>query len=463
MAQDTGAATIEGARQHIKHVIIIMQENRSFDSYFGTFPGADGLPKDAQGKFTICVPLDTKHPGKGCVKPFHDTSLVQSGGPHLNADFLRDHDHGKMNGFVQNQTISRRFCQDIQNIDNPLCIGLRRHDVMGYHTDHEIPNYWKYAEIYMLQDHLYEPIASYSLGSHLMMVSEWDASCKSVDPMSCTTTVNNNPVWPAKSTPFSWTALTWLLDLYKVTWAYYLSEGKAPDCDGQDTTDTCDPEIQTSNVYNIWNPLPGFVTFSHKVKAHPNYASHVATVNAFYRAVATRTLPAVSWIIPNSNVSEHPPANVVDGMDYVTGLINTIMQSPYYPDTVILVAWDDWGGFYDHKDPPVLTRTPGGGIFGYGFRVPGLVISPYVARHIDHQTLSFDAYNRFIEDVFLHSNRLDPRTDGRPDSRPAVYEALTIGFERGGKTVRIGDLLNDFDFAREPIPPMILSNQISNH
>jgi phospholipase C len=151
-------------------------------------------------------------------------------------------------------------------------------------------------------------------------------------------------------------------------------------------------------------------------------------------------------------------------MDYVTTLVNTIMQSSYYIDTVIFIAWDDWGGFYDHENPPVVSRTDAGAIFSYGFRVPGLVISPYVKAHFDHQTLSFDAYNRFIEDVFLNSQRLDPRTDGRPDSRPEVYEALTVGHsEPGGKTVRIGNLLNDFDFSRTPIRPTVLSNKVPNH
>jgi phospholipase C len=77
-------------------------------------------------------------------------------------------------------------------------------------------------------------------------------------------------------------------------------------------------------------------------------------------------------------------------MNYVTGLVNAIMQSPYYKNTVILISWDDWGGFYDHEPPPVVDRTESGKLWGYGFRVPGIVISPYVTSHFDHQLLSFD-------------------------------------------------------------------------
>jgi phospholipase C len=117
------------------------------------------------------------------------------------------------------------------------------------------------------------------------------------------------------------------------------------------------------------------------------------------------------------------------------------MRSPNWNSTAIFLAWDDWGGFYDHVPPPVVDGA------GYGIRVPALVISPY-AKHgyIDHQTLSFDAYLKFIEDVFLGGRRLDPKTDGRPDPRPTVRENAHI----------LGDLRKDFDFKQKPRPPLIL-------
>jgi phospholipase C len=84
---------------------------------------------------------------------------------------------------------------------------------------------------------------------------------------------------------------------------------------------------------------------------------------------------------------------------------------------------------------------------GYGLRVPGLVISPYAKRgFIDHQTLSFDAYVKFIEDDFLGGRRLDPKTDGRPDPRPDVRERAAI----------LGDLARDFDFKQKPRRPLLL-------
>jgi phospholipase C len=105
------------------------------------------------------------------------------------------------------------------------------------------------------------------------------------------------------------------------------------------------------------------------------------------------------------------------------------------------LSWDDWGGFYDHVVPPKVDEN------GYGLRVPGLVISPYAKKgFIDHQTLSFDAYVKFIEDDFLGGARIDPKTDGRPDPRPNVREDSPL----------LGNLVADFDFSQPPRPPMVL-------
>jgi phospholipase C len=117
------------------------------------------------------------------------------------------------------------------------------------------------------------------------------------------------------------------------------------------------------------------------------------------------------------------------------------MSGPEWSSTAIFVAWDDWGGFYDHVVPPTVDAN------GYGLRVPGLVISPYAKKgYVDHQTLSFDAYAKFIEDDFLGGQRLDPKNDGRPDSRPDVRE----------NAPQLGDLANDFDFTQPPRASQLL-------
>src|SRR5438552_13310578 len=153
------------------------------------------------------------------------------------------------------------------------------------------------------------------------------------------------------------------------------------------------------------------------------------------------TLPSVAWIPPSNENSEHPQAKVSAGQAWVTSLVDAAMSGPEWSSTAILLTWDDWGGFYDHVPPPTVDGN------GYGLRVPGLLISPYARPgYIDHQALSFDAYNKLIEDAFLGSQRLDPTTDGRPDPRPDVREAAPP----------LGHLASDFNFNQTPIPPLIL-------
>jgi phospholipase C len=136
------------------------------------------------------------------------------------------------------------------------------------------------------------------------------------------------------------------------------------------------------------------------------------------------------------------------GQAYVTSVINAVMKSKDWDSTAIFLAWDDWGGFYDHVKPPRVDK------FGYGLRVPALVISPYAKHHfIDHQVLSFDAYLKFIEDDFLHGARLDPKTDGRPDPRPDVRENAKI----------LGNLVDDFNFDQKPRPPLLLRPYPKGH
>ena len=143
--------------------------------------------------------------------------------------------------------------------------------------------------------------------------------------------------------------------------------------------------------------------------------SNIRPLTAFMARARAGTLPQVSWILPDGRDSEHPPALVSTGQAYVTRIINAVMRSGDWKSSAIFLAWDDWGGFYDHMNPDRVQVDPR----GYGIRVPALVISPYARRGvIDHQTLSSDAYLKFIEDDFLGGARLNPATDGRPDSRP---------------------------------------------
>jgi len=168
---------------------------------------------------------------------------------------------------------------------------------------------------------------------------------------------------------------------------------------------------------------------------------NIQTVDQFIEATRDGTLPEVAWIAPAIRFSEQSHASVKAGMNYVTRLINAAMLGPDWESTAIFLTWDDWGGFYDHVVPPRVDEN------GFGLRVPALVISPWAkAGHIDHQTVSFDAYTEVIEDTFLGGERLDPETDGRPDARPSVRDDFP----------EVGDLMRDFDFEQVPRAPLIL-------
>ncbi|GAC1630067.1 MAG: alkaline phosphatase family protein [Chloroflexota bacterium] len=442
--------TTAGDIHVIKHVVIIMQENRSFDTYFGTFPGADGIPM-RDGAPTVCSPDPvTKH----CVRPYHDHLDQDHGGPHNQVAAVADVNGGRMDGFV---TLQRRGQQRIcSNPNDPACTvsttaNTLAPDVMGYHDGSDIPNYWTYARTFVLQDHMFEPNASWSLPSHLFMVSGWSARCSiRGDPLSCRNELQHTQLPPdsyrrrkqrarftgrARAAPdYAWTDLTYLLARRHVSWAYYVASGTQPDCGNNAAI--CAPVSQRASTPGIWNPLPWFDTVR-----QDGQQSNIVDLSRFYAAAAHGTLPAVSWITPNGTESEHPPALISRGQSYVTGIINAIMRSANWSSTAIFLSWDDWGGFYDHVVPPHVDQN------GYGPRVPGLVISPYAKQGlIDHQTLSFDAYLKFIEDDFLGGRRLDPKTDGRPDPRPTVRENVKA----------LGNLVRDFDFSRKPRAPLVL-------
>jgi phospholipase C len=455
----TGTYVVPAGVHKIKHVIVIQQENRSFDSYFGTFPGADGIPMK-NGQPTTCVP----DPATGsCVAPYVDHADVNGGGPHSAPNATADVNGGKMDGFIGQAESGRKGCLDPTD---PACTNSAKPDVMGYHTASDIPNYWTYAKDFVLQDHMFEPNASWSLPSHLFLVSEWSAYCTQAEnPSSCVNALQTRPAERPQAAPvyggdagpkntgqrtnkrggikansgqqpiYAWTDLTYLLHKSHVSWGYYVVSGTEPDCEN-DAAETCAPVNQSSGTPGIWNPLPWFDT----VKAD-GQLGNIQSVDRFYAAAKKGDLPAVSWVVPSGEVSEHPPAPVSYGQTYVTSVVNAVMKSPDWKSTAIFLAWDDWGGFYDQVVPPTVDEN------GYGLRVPAMVISPYAKQgYVDHQTLSFDAYDKFIEDDFLKGQRIDPATDGRPDPRPDVRENEKI----------LGNLINDFDFNQSPRSPMVL-------
>jgi phospholipase C len=414
-AAQSGSQSVEAEPQgihKIQHIVVIMMENRSFDEYFGTYPGADGLPRDREGRFTVCVP-DPR--GGGCRQPYHDRSNDNAGARHDMTAANLAINNGAMDGFIRVAEDMPRQCEPV---GAPKCLSTAPPDVMGYHNGKDLPNYWAYARNFVLQDHMFSPVNSWSLPTHLYMVSSWSALCSAPgDPMSCRNEPNPNGPRVAQLHAqnrlwFAWTDITYLLHAHHVSWRYYANPGTP----------------------YIWNTLP----YSADVRQN-HQLGNIQPLSSFYRDARRGRLPHVSWLILRH--TDHPPELISKGQTAVTTAINTVMRSNNWKSSAIFLAWDDWGGFYDHMRPPSVDGN------GYGLRVPALVISPYAKKgYIDHQTLSFDAYLKFIEDDFLGGERLDPRTDGRPDPRPTVRENATI----------LGDLRREFNFKQKPRKPLLL-------
>ncbi len=319
----------------IQHIVIIMQENRSFDQYFGTYPTqgidgnyADGIPAG------VCLPLSTTNPGAGCVAPYHDVHDRQDGGGHFASDAQADLDDGiasaKMDGFAARQQTgyvaackknpSAVMCQDHGN-------GIGRSDVMGYHTAQELPVYWSYAQHFVLQDRLFEGVRDWSFPSHQDLTSEWAASCKNDKDVS--TCVTGGQYGGQPTTTYPWVNLFQLLDTYAVSWKWYLAEGAEPDCEDADFT--CDSVKQLGNVGSIWNPAPRYASVQAQGAAY--VAAHIPNIDQFLvdaksGGAQSCNLPSVSWVVPTGNISEHPgDSGVTAGQMYVASLVNAVMLS----------------------------------------------------------------------------------------------------------------------------------------
>jgi phospholipase C len=424
----------------LKHLIFIVQENRSFDEYFGTYPGADGIPTNPPCQ------VDPWYPN-ACDTPYPNHKASNQGGPYTNPYQVQDIDGGKMDGFVESreQELGPKCAPTNGRAPDPNKIvgyyrdeeGITRAkkciiDVMGYHTQKDIPNYWSYAQNYVLYDHFYESAESWSLPAHLALFSGWSAKCQYNPPELSTCTSNlNGDFWNPNgenSEPYLWTDITYLLYENNITWAAYLDGGGLGEPIGG----------PGNLVQGIWIPLGGFQT----VNQDGQYANAIDNpTSEFITQAGNGTLPQVSWLLPDYDDSDHPQASVKKGQTYVTNLVNAVMNGPDWDSSAIFIVWDDMGGFYDHEPPPFNIDFDGPGL-----RVGAIMISPYaIAGTIDHQTFTTDSFLTLIEDTFVGGTSIC--NSGRPDPRPDCRDQYS-GY---------GTFANDFNFKQQPRPPMLLS------
>ena len=395
----SAAPAIPAGLERFEHFVFIMQENRSFDSYFGTYPGVNGIPPG------VCLQGPA---GTPCVAPYHDTNDVNRGGPHGWDNASADIDGGLMDGFVvQSYTGQGNHCTP----PSPTCTpGRDPRDVMGWHDWREIPNYWIYAQLFVLQEAMFESVASYSLPAHLYMLAAqsggYVGSAGQTEPST-----------------YNFPEITELLGGDRITWKYYVTSGSEPDTEDGHVVGTPEQQQQDPHKYTLWNPLPAFPA----VANNPAQNSRLQDTAQFYADAAAGKLPQVSWVIPSGAVSEHPPSSVSTGMAYVTGLVNAVMMGPQWATTAIFISWDDWGGFYDHVPPPKIDY------YGFGLRVPGLVVSPYSRwGYVDPRTYSFESWLRIVEERF----GVVPMTE---------------------RDSTASDMLDAFDFTQAPRSPVLLA------
>ena len=338
----------------IKHVVFLIKENRTFDNLFGTFPGADGVSFGYDDGERRPLTLGT------------DGSIGSEDIPHCYPCSRMAWNHGKMDGFSQDAASERwAYTQ------------LRRS---------QLPNYWEWARRYVLGDNFFSSAQGPSFPNHLYAIAAQSGGAhdnprrtgafRSSNTFGCdapkgqTVTVVDSEGKEKQVQPcFEFQTEGDLLNDAGIDWAYYAAD---PDQLGY-----------------IWS---AYAAIGH-IRNTPQWQDHVLPVDHVISDIRKDRLPPVTWIAPRYEVSEHPQYSFCEGENWSTQVIDAIMKSPMWKSTAIFVTWDDYGGFYDHVAPPQVDD------FGFGIRVPLLIISPYAMQgEIDHHLGEFSSVLRFIED-----------------------------------------------------------------
>src|SRR5215211_904172 len=336
----------------IQHVVWMMQDNHSFDNYFGTYPAADGIPQGVcqrlKVRWEVPAHLD-RGSTRGCVQPFHlgDTPIENlSQGPGVQR---RQYNRGQMDGFV---AAYRR-------------LGLDGSSVMGYYDGRDIPFHWNVADQYVLFDRFF---ASTTVGSREAYLY-WVAASA-----------------PTGQTPLrtsaGYDALPTIFDsLHKrgISAKFYV--------ENLDPAATSGESGVTRRSQLIKVPLLNMKRF----QDGGALAGQVVDLSQYYLDLRNGTLPAVSYIVTTSS-SENPPGDPRAGSRTLRKITNELMKSSAWSTSAFMWTYDGWGGWYDHVPPPKVDNR------GYGFRVPALLVSPYAKRSdVNHTQLDYTAMLHFIE------------------------------------------------------------------
>jgi phospholipase C len=364
----------------IEHFIVVMQQNHTFDNYFGTYPGANGIPSD------ICMPVSlTDEKNRKCVTPFEIGTHPISDLSHSDTIFQTQYQNGRMSGFVDALT---RLNQD----------GVL---AMGHFDDSDIPFYWNLADQYVLFDNYFSSAHTGSITNRMFWVSGKPGS-----------EFNRIPENGFGDIPTIFDHL----EERGISWKFYIKD--------------YDPSLNYRTVKELdflppqvqWVPLLSMDRFLDD----PELSSHIVDLDEYYQDLENGTLPAVSYVLL-LGATEHPISDLSLGERATRTMLNHLMQSDAWERSALLLTYDDWGGWYDHVEPPQIDER------GYGFRVPALLVSPYArVGHIDHTLLDHTSILKFIEENW---------------NIPPLAE----------RDARANNLTSAFDFSMAPRPPVLVS------
>ena len=329
----------------IQHLIVVMQQNHTFDNYFGTYPGANGVPSET----CMAVTLPNK-PDTSCVSPYQMGSYPITDLSHSSSTFQGQYQDGKMNGFVD--TLNRL------NQDGKL--------TMGYYDDTDIPFYWNLADQFVLFDNYFSSAHTGSIMNRMFSISGQPGSDK-----------NRIPVNGFGNIPTIFDRL----QERGISWKYYIRDYN-PDFNYRilQELDYLPPQIQ-------WVPLLSMDRFLDD----PELSSRIVDLSEYYTDLANGTLPAVSYVLL-LGATEHPISDPQLGQVTNKTMIQMLMESDAWKSSALVITYDDWGGWYDHVPPPQVDE------YGYGFRVPAMLVSAYARQgHIDHTQLDHTSLLKFIE------------------------------------------------------------------
>jgi phospholipase C len=393
---------VGGFAPEIDHVVFIFMENRPYDQYFSGYCLVLSAYCNDMGNG---IPTGTREPQLnvtgGYVVPYNYTArnFTIPDQPHIYNSTVESIDGGRMDGFYLAEGTGL----------NPY----------GHFNGSTLPVYWDMAQEYAIGDDFFSSALSYSLPNHWYALAGQAPATFFNDTTQATVAEKHAYLNESNRTE----TVQDLLNVSSVSWKYYdwaldpYQEAINGNLGGN----------SVGSAYAYWNPLAA------RAESYNQYfVSHFSNRTNFFTDVATGNLPDISWVIPDGNYSDHPPANVTAGEAFVANYVDAIEMSHYWNNTAIFLAWDDYGGFYDHVAPPNLDPL------GLSIRVPFLVISPYTpAGTIIHTLGYFESTLAFME----HRWNLG-----------------CIGF----RDCNAPDLLNYFDFNMAPRSPVFFDPNWSN-